>query len=126
MQVHDLNAPRNLVRQSQVDDLRRLVGSIAHEMNNSHQVIRGRVEIAIEEAEKEGTRRDSLLKAQMQVDEASLLIQRLMTYAQVYREVGEPVPFLLIVGNVVQALNAIVDEQNLENLSQHSTTFRVR
>ena len=104
MQVHDLNAPRNLVRQSQVDDLRRLVGSIAHEMNNSHQVIRGRVEIAIEEAEKEGTRRDSLLKAQMQVDEASLLIQRLMTYAQV-TEV-EPVEF-----NVVQALNAIVDEQ---------------
>ena len=42
MLVQDLKDPRNAIRQSQVNDLKRLVGAIAHEMNNSHQVISGR------------------------------------------------------------------------------------
>ena len=106
MQVHDLKDPRSAVRQSQVDDLKRLVGSIAHEMNNSHQVVTGRIEIAKEEIGAASSATESLNKAQSEIGEVSRLIQRLMTYAQV-TEV-KPVKF-----KVVDAVNFIVQEQQV-------------
>ena len=104
MQVHDLKDPRNAIRQSQVDDLKRLVGSIAHEMNNSHQVITGRIEIAKEETGAASAATESLNKAQSEIGEVSRLIQRLMTYAQVTQV--KPVKF-----KVIDAVNFIVQEQ---------------
>ncbi|MGB1737563.1 MAG: ATP-binding protein [Pseudomonadales bacterium] len=104
MLVHDLSDPRNAVRQFQLDDLKRLVGNIAHEMNNSHQVIAGRIEIAKEETGTASAATESLNKAQSEIDEASGLIQRLMTYAQVTQV--KPVKF-----KVVDAVNFIVQEQ---------------
>ena len=106
MQVHDLKDPRSAIRQSQVDDLKRLVGAIAHEINNSHQVISGRIEIAQEATDAASAPTESLDKAQSELGEVSRLIQRLMTYAQV-TEV-KPVKF-----KVVDAVNFIVQEQQV-------------
>jgi len=106
MQVHDLKDPRSAIRQSQVDDLKRLVGGIAHEINNSHQVISGRIEIAQEATDAASAPTESLDKAQSELGEVSRLIQRLMTYAQV-TEV-KPVKF-----KVVDAVNFIVQEQQV-------------
>ena len=106
MQVHDLKDPRSAIRQSQVDDLKRLVGAIAHEINNSHQVISGRIEIAQEATDAASAPTESLDKAQSELGEVSRLIQRLMTYAQV-TEV-KPVKF-----KVVEAVNFIVQEQQV-------------
>ena len=106
MQVHDLKDPRSAIRQSQVDDLKRLVGGIAHEINNSHQVISGRIEIAQEATDAASAPTESLDKAQSELGEVSRLIQRLMTYAQV-TEV-KPVKF-----KVVEAVNFIVQEQQV-------------
>ena len=106
MQVHDLKDPRSAIRQSQVDDLKRLVGAIAHEINNSHQVISGRIEIAQEATDAASAPTESLDKAQSELSEVSRLIQRLMTYAQV-TEV-KPVKF-----KVVDAVNFIVQEQQV-------------
>jgi PAS domain S-box-containing protein len=106
MQVHDLKDPGSAIRQSQVDDLKRLVGGIAHEINNSHQVISGRIEIAQEATDAASAPTESLDKAQSELGEVSRLIQRLMTYAQV-TEV-KPVKF-----KVVEAVNFIVQEQQV-------------
>ena len=106
MQVHDLKDPRSAIRQSQVDDLKRLVGGIAHEINNSHQVISGRIEIAQEATDAASAPTESLDKALSELGEVSRLIQRLMTYAQV-TEV-KPVKF-----KVVDAVNFIVQEQQV-------------
>ena len=104
MLVNDLKDPRNAIRQSQIDDLKRLVGNIAHEINNSHQVIGGRIEIALEKAKAMPTATDSLNKAQLEVGEVRRLIQRLMTYAQVTQV--EPIEF-----KVVEALLFVANEQ---------------
>ena len=89
----------------QVNDLKRLVGAIAHEMNNSHQVISGRIEIAQEATtDAASAATESLNKAQSEIGEVSRLIQRLMTYAQVTQV--KPVKF-----KVVDAVNFIVQEQ---------------
>ena len=104
MLVNDLKDPMNAVRQSQLDDLKRIVGSIAHQMNNSHQVITGRIEIAKEQRGTSSTATDSLNKAQLEIGEVSRLIERLMTYAQVTHI--KPVKF-----KVADAINFIVTEQ---------------
>ncbi len=110
MHVHDLKNPRSEIRQSQVDDLKRLVGSIAHEMNNSHQVISGRIEIAQEATDAASAATESLDKAQSEIGAVSRLIQRLMTYAQVTQV--KAVQF-----KVVEALSFIVKEQ--QALAKH-------
>ena len=105
MLVQDLKDPRNAIRQSQVNDLKRLVGAIAHDMNNSHQVISGRIEIAREATtDAASAATESLNKAQSEIGEASRLIQRLMTYAQVTQV--KAVQF-----KVAEALSFIVKEQ---------------
>ena len=104
MLVNDLKDPMNAVRQSQLDDLKRIVGSIAHQMNNSHQVITGRIEIAKEETGAASAATESLNKAQSEIGEVSWLIQKLMTYAQVTQV--KPVKI-----KVVDAVNFIVQEQ---------------
>ena len=104
MLVNDLKDPMNAVRQSQLDDLKRIVGSIAHQMNNSHQVITGRIEIAKEETGAASAATESLNKAQLEIGEVSRLIERLMTYAQVTHI--KPVKF-----KVADAIDFIVTEQ---------------
>ena len=92
------------IYQSQVNDLKRLVGGIAHEMNNSHQVISGRIEIAQQATDAASAATESLNKAQLEIGEVSRLIQRLMTYAQVTQV--KAIQF-----KVAKALSFIVKEQ---------------
>ena len=104
MVVRDLQQPENAIKQSQVNDLRRLIGGIAHELNNNHLVIKGRVDLAMEELPFGHSFRSMLRQVSARVDQVDSMINRLMTYAQIAQT--NTVNF-----NVEEAISFVVNEQ---------------
>ena len=105
MMVRPLDVPESAIKQSQVNDLRRIIGGIAHELNNSLQVIRGKLELELENTPFDTSASGNLRQAAGRISEVDKLISRLMTYAQV--SINESSKII-----VDEMLSLIVDEQS--------------
>ena len=92
------------MRQSHVNDLRRMIGGISHELNNSLTVIRGTLELELEGSSIQTQTTSTIQKANARIDDVSALVNRLMAYAQVTK--NEKVRI-----KVEEMLSSIIDEQ---------------
>ena len=105
MLVRPLEEHEAVIRQSHVNDLRRIIGGISHELNNSLTVIRGILELELEGSSIQNQTSSTIQKANARIDGVSALVNRLMTYAQVTK--NEKVRI-----KVEETLSSIIDEQS--------------
>ena len=105
MLVRPLEEHESAIKQSHVNDLRRMIGGISHELNNSLTVIRGSLELELEGNSNQNQTTNVLQKAKARIDGVSALINRLMAYAQVTK--NEKVRI-----KVEEKLSSIIDEQS--------------
>ena len=105
MMVHSLLTPEPFVRKSLINDLRRMIGGISHDLNNSLMVITGSLDIVKESIPISSPVSGSLQVASERIEGVGALVNRLMTYAQVGKNER-------IVINVEETLSSIIDEQS--------------
>lgn len=107
MLIRQIESPQAAITQSQVNDLRRMIGGISHELNNSLTVIRGslELELELESSPTKNRTTGTIQKAKERVDGVSALIQRLMAYAQVTNNENVRI-------RVEEALSSIIDDQS--------------
>ena len=105
MLARPLEEHESAIKQSLVNDLRRMIGGISHELNNSFTVIRGILELELEGNSNQNQTTNVLQKANARIDGVSALINRLMAYAQVTK--NEKVRI-----KVEEKLSSIIDEQS--------------